>query len=97
MNRFACIRQLRCVRCSGARLALAAGLLALLGALAFAAAEARGRAAAAASSKAPASATPAPAPNFVVIQTDDQTLDQLYATYTPAGGATIGRCRTRWR
>ena len=29
------------------------------------------------------------APNFVVIQTDDQTLDQLYATYTPPGGAPI--------
>jgi arylsulfatase A-like enzyme len=28
-------------------------------------------------------------PNFVVIQTDDQTLDQLYASYTPPGGATI--------
>ena len=28
-------------------------------------------------------------PNFVVIQTDDQTLDQLYATYTPPGGAPI--------
>lgn len=28
-------------------------------------------------------------PNFVVIQTDDQTLDQLYATFTPPGGAPI--------
>jgi N-acetylglucosamine-6-sulfatase len=28
-------------------------------------------------------------PSFVVIQTDDQTLDQLYASYTPSGGATI--------
>ncbi len=26
-------------------------------------------------------------PNFVVIQTDDQTIDQLYATYTPPGGS----------
>ena len=30
-----------------------------------------------------------PRPNFVVIQTDDQTLDQLYASYTPPGGRTI--------
>jgi N-acetylglucosamine-6-sulfatase len=28
-------------------------------------------------------------PSFVVIQTDDQTLDQLYASMTPAGAATI--------
>ncbi len=28
-------------------------------------------------------------PSFVVIQTDDQTLDQLYAAFTPVGGATI--------
>lgn len=28
-------------------------------------------------------------PSFVVIQTDDQTLEQLYAAYTPPGGATI--------
>ena len=28
-------------------------------------------------------------PSFVVIQTDDQTLEQLYAAYTPFGGATI--------
>jgi arylsulfatase A-like enzyme len=28
-------------------------------------------------------------PSFVVIQTDDETLDQLYASYTPAGGATL--------
>ncbi len=28
-------------------------------------------------------------PNFVVIQTDDQTIDQLYASYTPRGGRTI--------
>jgi N-acetylglucosamine-6-sulfatase len=30
-----------------------------------------------------------PRPNFVVIQTDDQTLDQLYAAYTPPGGTPI--------
>jgi arylsulfatase A-like enzyme len=28
-------------------------------------------------------------PSFVVIQTDDQTLDQLFASYTPPGGSTI--------
>ena len=54
------------------------------------------------SSSPPASRAPAPPrqratpllpagqkPNFVVIQTDDQTIDQLYATYTPPGGAPI--------
>ncbi len=30
-----------------------------------------------------------PRPNVVVIQTDDQTLDELYASYTPPGGQTI--------
>jgi N-acetylglucosamine-6-sulfatase len=30
-----------------------------------------------------------PRPNVVVIQTDDQTLNELYATYTPPGGATV--------
>jgi len=36
-----------------------------------------------------ASAAPKPPPSFVVIQTDDQTLDQLYASFTPFGGAPI--------
>jgi N-acetylglucosamine-6-sulfatase len=64
-----------------ARLRRAAGLLALLSALCLVAR--------------PASATPpgpgplgGPAqPNFVVIQTDDQTLDGLYATFKPFAGA----------
>jgi N-acetylglucosamine-6-sulfatase len=30
-----------------------------------------------------------PRPNFVVIQTDDQTLDQLYAAIEPAGGVRV--------
>src|ERR1700749_5049586 len=30
-----------------------------------------------------------PRPSFVVIQTDDQTLDQLYATISPAGGVPV--------
>jgi N-acetylglucosamine-6-sulfatase len=30
-----------------------------------------------------------PRPSFVVIQTDDQTLDQLYAAFTPPGGVTV--------
>lgn len=30
-----------------------------------------------------------PRPSFVVIQTDDQTLEQLYATYSPVAGTTI--------
>jgi N-acetylglucosamine-6-sulfatase len=33
--------------------------------------------------------TEKPRPSFVVIQTDDQTLDQLYASITPAGGVTV--------
>jgi N-acetylglucosamine-6-sulfatase len=36
-----------------------------------------------------APAAPKPRPSFVVIQTDDQTLDQLYASFTPFGGAPI--------
>ena len=80
---------------AGARLALAAGLVALLCALAFAADQQRASAApppVATPYKPPVAATPPPGgehPNFVVIQTDDQTLDQLYATYTPPGGAPI--------
>jgi N-acetylglucosamine-6-sulfatase len=63
-----------------ARLAFAAGLLALLGGLVFACAP---RADAAASS-----AFPPEKPSFVVIQTDDETLDQLYAVFN-AGGLEI--------
>ena len=36
-----------------------------------------------------AAAAEEPRPSFVVIQTDDQTLDQLYASYTPPGGSPI--------
>ena len=32
---------------------------------------------------------PTSKPNFVVIQTDDQTIDSLYATFTPPGGQPI--------
>src|SRR3954454_11130374 len=66
---------------TAARLALAAGLVALLAALVFAA----GRGA----ETTPAAAAARPRPNFVVIQTDDQTLDQLYASFRPGGGATV--------
>jgi arylsulfatase A-like enzyme len=59
-----------------ARLLIAAGVLALL--IAVVAGE-HSRAAAA----------EGPRPSFVVIQTDDQTLDQLYASYTPPGGVPI--------
>jgi N-acetylglucosamine-6-sulfatase len=62
-----------------ARLLIAAGVLALLVALTLGAGS--GAAHAAAAGK--------PRPSFVVIQTDDQTLDQLYASYTPPGGAPI--------
>jgi N-acetylglucosamine-6-sulfatase len=58
-----------------ARLPLAAGLLALLCGLALALGGPH-RASAAESR-----------PSFVVIQTDDQTLDELYAAYTPYPGA----------
>jgi arylsulfatase A-like enzyme len=37
----------------------------------------------------PARAARAQRPSFVVIQTDDETLEQLYAEYTPPGGARI--------
>jgi N-acetylglucosamine-6-sulfatase len=77
---------------AGARLALAASVLALLGALALAAAQpgASAAAAKAGASKQPAAVLPSgPRPNFVVIQTDDQTLDELYASYTPPGGAPV--------
>jgi len=36
-----------------------------------------------------AAAAEKPRPSFVVIQTDDQTLEQLYATYTPREGVPI--------
>ena len=60
-----------------ARLAIAAGVLALLTALAIG------------GERSHASAEGSPRPSFVVIQTDDQTLDQLYASYTPPGGVPI--------
>ncbi|HXR60562.1 MAG TPA: sulfatase, partial [Solirubrobacterales bacterium] len=63
-----------------ARLAAAAALLALLAGLVFACAP---RADAASSS-----AFPPEKPSFVVIQTDDETLDQLYAVFN-AGGLEI--------
>ncbi len=62
-----------------ARLSIAAGALALLAALILALAASQPNASAAANSP----------PSFVVIQTDDQTLDQLYAAVTPFGGAPI--------
>src|SRR5438105_3756645 len=75
----------------GARLVLAASVLALLAALVFAAGQERASAAPAVAAKKKQTALlpPGQKPNFVVIQTDDQTLDQLYATYTPPGGAPI--------
>jgi N-acetylglucosamine-6-sulfatase len=77
---------------AGARLALTASVLALLAALAFAASQGSASAAAPAASGSKRLNTLLPAgqkPNFVVIQTDDETLDQLYATYTPPGGAPL--------
>jgi N-acetylglucosamine-6-sulfatase len=63
-----------------ARLAAAAALLALLAGLVFANAQKAGAAS--------ASAFPPEHPSFVVIQTDDETLDQLYAVFN-AGGVDI--------
>jgi arylsulfatase A-like enzyme len=65
-----------------ARVALAAAVLALLCALTSGV----GRAGAVESEEPPLDPNPEP-PSFVVIQTDDQTLDQLYATFTPFPGA----------
>jgi N-acetylglucosamine-6-sulfatase len=87
---------------AGARLALAVSVAALLAALVFAAGQQSASAASPAAVVAPASPSASASkksqvallpegqrPNFVVIQTDDQTLDQLYATYTPPGGSPI--------
>jgi N-acetylglucosamine-6-sulfatase len=76
---------------TGARLALAASVVALLAALLFALGQQSASAAAPAASGAQQAALlpEGQKPNFVVIQTDDQTIDQLYATYTPPGGAPI--------
>jgi N-acetylglucosamine-6-sulfatase len=62
---------------ASARLLIAAGVLALLTAVVLGASQSH------------AAAIDKPRPSFVVIQTDDQTLDQLYASYTPPGGAPI--------
>jgi N-acetylglucosamine-6-sulfatase len=65
-----------------ASLILAAGLLALLCALVLGTGHAR----ALPIEEPPLDPNPEP-PSFVVIQTDDQTLDGLYATFTPFPGA----------
>jgi N-acetylglucosamine-6-sulfatase len=67
-----------------ARLALAVALLALLAGLVLLL---DSRAQAAEVPKAKASTVQRP--SFVVIQTDDQTLDQLYASIAPAGGVPV--------
>jgi N-acetylglucosamine-6-sulfatase len=60
-----------------ARIAVAAALLALLTGLVFANAQKAGAAS--------ASAFPPEHPSFVVIQTDDETLDQLYTVFNAGG------------
>src|SRR5690349_1109528 len=86
MNRFA-QPQTSARALAGVRLLLAASLLVLLSALAFAIAQ---ESAGAAQPKRKQTLLPAvEKPNIVVIQTDDQTIDQLYATYTPPGGGPI--------
>ncbi len=77
---------------TGARFALAASLLALFASLVFALGQQDASAAAPSAGASKRQNTLLPAgerPNFVVVQTDDQTLDQLYATYTPPGGGAI--------
>jgi N-acetylglucosamine-6-sulfatase len=78
------------------RLALAAAGLAAATALGLTTAGSRALAAPDGSRKLAASAreteipkAPPGHPNFVVIQTDDETLEQLTAAYTPPGGATV--------
>lgn len=68
-----------------ARLALAAGLLGLLASLALVD---HGGATAAAAKRKPALLPAGERPNFVLVQTDDQTIDSLYATFN-AGGVPI--------
>jgi len=88
MNRFAQPRtQLRAL--AGARLLFAASLLTLLAALAFAAAQGADAAPKKGGTKPAALLPEGQKPNFVVIQTDDQTIDSLYATFTPPGGQPI--------
>ncbi|MFN8163223.1 MAG: sulfatase [Solirubrobacterales bacterium] len=91
MHKFAQPRtQLRAL--AAARLALAVSLLALLGSLALAAvqsAQAAPSGAPASPAKTSAAASAKQRPSFVVIQTDDQTLEQLYASITPPGGAPL--------
>lgn len=93
MNRFEHPKsQMRAL--AAARLALGASLLALLASLAFAIGQESADAASPSPGKQAKKRTNTllPAgqkPNFVLIQTDDQTLDQLYAEYTPPGGAPI--------
>jgi N-acetylglucosamine-6-sulfatase len=84
MNRFEHQKTQRRAR-AGVQLALAAGFLMLLAALVVAAGQQSANAASQRNALLPAGQKP----NFVVIQTDDQTIDQLYATYTPPGGAPI--------
>ena len=89
MNRFAQpSTQVRAL--AGARLLFAASLLVLLAALAFAFTGAQGASAAPQKGKTKNTLLPeGQQPNFVVIQTDDQTIDSLYATFTPPGGQPI--------
>jgi N-acetylglucosamine-6-sulfatase len=83
--------------CSQARLTILAGLLALLACLVFVAAQNAPSAGAATSSASPISEEAleergsepiSERPSFVVIQTDDETLDQLYTVFN-AGGVEI--------
>jgi N-acetylglucosamine-6-sulfatase len=74
---------------AAARLALAASLLVLIASLAWAGAQSAEAAPGGGKGSAKAGASATQAPSFVVIQTDDQTLEALTATYTPPGGAPI--------
>ena len=74
---------------AAARLALVGSVIALLAALVFAVGQQSASAAPPGETGRNALLPAGQKPNFVVIQTDDQTLDQLYATFTPPGGAPI--------
>jgi len=88
MNRFAQPRT-RSHALTGARLLFSASLLALVVALVAAAAPGADAAPKKGKTKHAALLPEGQQPNFVVIQTDDQTIDSLYATFTPPGGQPI--------
>jgi N-acetylglucosamine-6-sulfatase len=74
---------------AAARLALAMAVLVLIASMVVVDEQSAEAAPSNAGPSAEAGASAAQPPSFVVIQTDDQTLEALTATYTPLGGAPI--------